>query len=115
MEDNLHQGWATCPLTENGCVRILSQPNYPGSLPVAEIARRLKAATADAAHSFWADAISLCDDSRFCHEHISKPKLLTDVYLLALAVEKGGRLVTFDQDIPLVAVKGAMPHHLLLL
>ncbi|MDO9124550.1 MAG: VapC toxin family PIN domain ribonuclease, partial [Deltaproteobacteria bacterium] len=24
-----HQAWATCPLTENGFIRIASHPNYP--------------------------------------------------------------------------------------
>ena len=22
-------GWASCPLTQNGCIRIISQPSYP--------------------------------------------------------------------------------------
>ena len=35
-------GWATCPLSENGCIRILSQPNYSGGLALAEVSRRLK-------------------------------------------------------------------------
>ena len=26
---NIEQGWASCPLTQNGCLRILSQPRYP--------------------------------------------------------------------------------------
>jgi predicted nucleic acid-binding protein len=26
---NRSTGWATCPLTENACIRIMSQPSYP--------------------------------------------------------------------------------------
>ena len=115
MTANKVQGWATCPLTENGCVRILSQPAYPGSLPITEIIRRLLAATMNAAHRWWADDISLCDANRFYHNFIPTPKLLTDLYLLGLAVKNKGRFVTLDQGIPLAAVKGARSDQLVVL
>jgi predicted nucleic acid-binding protein len=44
-------------------------------------------------------------------ERIFGPKQLTDIYLLALAVKHNGRLVTFDRAIPIAAVRGAKPHH----
>lgn len=109
------QGWATCPLTQNACIRIMSQPAYPGRVPVADIARRLRQATAARDHTFWPDAISLCDDARFGHEQMLSPRHLTDFYLLALAVERGGRLVTFDGGIPVSVVKNAKPANLLVL
>jgi predicted nucleic acid-binding protein len=34
-------GWATCPITENGVVRIMAQPAYPNSQPAAQVASRL--------------------------------------------------------------------------
>jgi uncharacterized protein len=46
---------------------------------------------------------------------IHGPRQLTDLYLLALAVERGGRLVTFDSGIALDAVNGAAARHLLVL
>ena len=115
FSQNRAQGWATCPLTQNACIRILSQPAYPGRLPVADVARRLRQATAVADHQFWPDVIGPCDASLFDHGRILTPKHLTDVYLLALAVHAGGRLVTWDRSIPVAAVRGALPEHLLIL
>jgi len=40
---------------------------------------------------------------------------VTDAYLLALAVAKGGRLVTFDRSLPLSAAPGAGEEHLTVL
>lgn len=108
-------GWATCPLTENGCIRILSQPTYPSCLPMPEAARRLRQAKVAKDHTFWPDDVSLCDGRRFDVSRLSSPKLLTDVYLLALAVKRDGRLVTFDGGIPTAAVPGATSRHLVVL
>lgn len=105
-------GWATCPITQNGCIRVLSQPRYPGYLPVGEIARRLRDATMAADHAFWPDSVSVCDPERFRPSSILTPKALTDLYLLGLAVANDGRLVTFDQSIGRAAVAGAEARHL---
>ncbi len=90
---NRASGWATCPLTQNACIRIISQPAYPGHLPVADIARRLRQATAAADHHFWPDSISLGDAAIFDHSQILTPRHLTDLYLLALAAGRNARLV----------------------
>lgn len=45
-------GWASCPLTQNGCIRIMAQPGYPGAFTAAAIAARLGEAAADTAHEF---------------------------------------------------------------
>ena len=50
----VRQGWASCPLTQNGCVRIMSQPAYPGALSAAEVALRLAQAAGHASHTFRA-------------------------------------------------------------
>lgn len=115
MAQSRSQGWATCPITQNGCVRVISQPQYPGRLPVSEALRRLSAAIGAKDHHFWSDSVSLCDGERFNPERTLSSKSLTDVYLLGLAAENGGRLVTFDRGIPLGAVSGARGRHLLVL
>lgn len=115
MTKNRSLGWATCPITQNGCIRVMSQSGYPGHLPVVEIARRFATAVAVAEHTFWSDSISLCDTSRFDAGRILTPRVLTDIYLLGLAKENGGRLVTFDRAIALPAVSNAKPRHLLVL
>lgn len=104
-------GWASCPLTENGVVRLLSNPAYsPSAERSAEIARRLASFRGSGHHVFWPDDVSLCDSDLF--SLTVGHRQLTDVYLLGLAVRHGGRLATFDRSIPLKAVRGARPEHL---
>ncbi len=106
-------GWASCPITQNGCVRIMSHPGYPNPHSVLEIVQRLRAATADRRHEFWPDSQSPLDERLIDATRVHGPRQLTDVYLLALAVGNGGRLVTFDTSIAIGAVKGAKPKHML--
>jgi toxin-antitoxin system PIN domain toxin len=106
------RGWASCPITQNGCVRIMSHPGYPNAFSVVEVVERLRAATAHPAHEFWPDSQSLLDQRLIDPTRVHGPRQLTDVYLLALAVKQGGRLVTFDATIATGAVKGAKPQHL---
>lgn len=112
---NIKHGWASCPLTQNGCVRILSQPAYPGALPPAVVAERLAAATATGWHVFWPDSLSLLDGGGVDWRHVLGSRQVTDVYLLALAVSRGGRLVSFDRAVPLQAVPGAKPKHIVVI
>ena len=115
FEEAAKSGWASCPITQNGCVRVMSQPTYPSPVPVDAIARRLREATSDARHQFWPDEVSLLDSRAIDTTRVHGPKQITDVYLLALSVSKGGRLVTFDRSIPLDAVRGAQKKHLLVI
>jgi toxin-antitoxin system PIN domain toxin len=111
---NRIHGWASCPLTENGVVRILSNPNYRPNAPLMpeEVISRLQDFSDRSDHFFWPDSISIRDGDRIDRSILLGPRQLTDVYLLALAVTNGGRLVTFDENIPANAVRGAGPDHL---
>lgn len=111
----LKHGWASCPITQNGCVRIMSQPAYPGALPAAQVAQRLALAAADRSHRFWPDDLSLLDAGTLDWQRVLGHRQVTDSYLLALAVRHGGCLVSFDQRIQADAVPGAKPRHLLTL
>lgn len=99
------EAWATCPITENGFVRVLSQPSYPnrpGDAPaVLAILRQLCAAER---HQFWSDDVSLREVVQ--PGAIVTHTQLTDVYLLGLAAHYGGRLATFDRRIPTTVVRG---------
>ena len=106
-------GWASCPLTQNGCVRVMSSRGYPNALPVLAVTQRLAAACATPLHAFWADDISWLETTRINASLAHGPAQLTDLYLLALAVRHGGRLVTFDRGISRSAVAGATAEHLL--
>lgn len=112
---NMEQGWASCPLTQNGCLRIMSQPGYPNAQPLSALITMLHHATHQKHHVFWPDDISMLDAAQFHHPHIHSSRQITDLYLLGLALRHGGRLVTFDLRIPLTAVQGAQEHHLVLL
>jgi toxin-antitoxin system PIN domain toxin len=106
-------GWATCPITENGLVRVLSNPAYPaGSYPAAALAGRLRTFCASGHHRFWPADVSLGDRRIFTAPLASGHRQITDVYLLGLAVAHAGALVTFDRSIPLAAVNGATREHL---
>ena len=107
FRDNAKNGWASCPITQNGCVRIMSHPAYPNAYTVNEIVRRLHRASIERMHEFWPDDVSVLNDQVIDTTRVHGPRQLTDVYLLALAVGRGGVLVTFDQSIALSAVRGA--------
>jgi hypothetical protein len=111
----LGKGWASCPVTQNGCIRVLSQPGYPNSVPAAQVAKRFAEATQHPSHTFWADSISLLHPGRLMWDQVLSSRHVTDTYLLALAVEHGGRFVTLDRGIPLGAVGGASLKHLVVL
>ncbi len=108
---------ATCPIVENGVVRVLGLPSYGrrGGLPMHRVRERLREACASLDHAFWPDDVSLRDNQRFDFSRVQGHNQITDMYLLALAVSRGGRLVSFDQTIALASVHGASSDHLQLL
>jgi toxin-antitoxin system PIN domain toxin len=94
----MKEGWATCPMTENALLRILGHPEYPGGPgSVEETRRHFSKYIAAPGHQFWPDSISMVDPHAFPTLPVTRQ--LTDIYLLALALKKGGRLATFDQGI----------------
>ena len=115
LTDDLADGWATCAITENGFVRILSQPRYPSPVSPSEAASLLASASAAGDHVFWPCDISVLDAQHLDHARIHSGRHLTDAYLLALAVGHNGRLVTFDRSIPVSAVPRATAEHLTML
>lgn len=106
--DEGRPAWATCPMTEAGFLRVLSNPSYGGTVTrVADLGNRLSTFCRSEGHVFWPDDVSLLDASRFDLARAGGHRQLTDVYLLGVAVKNGGRMVTFDRSIPVAAVRGA--------
>jgi hypothetical protein len=106
--DHRAEGWATCAVTENGFVRVVSNPRYQPDAPrPAAVVDRLRRFCTSEHHHFWADPVSLRDAALFNLSVARGHRQVTDIYLLALARRQGGRLATFDRTIPLAAVKGA--------
>ena len=112
LAENLAAGWASCAVTQNGCIRIMSQPAYPNALPTARVAERLRAAASTTHHRFIDGALSLLDAEHFDTERLLGHRAVTDAYLLGLAVQNDLRLVTFDGAVPMQAVRGATPRHI---
>lgn len=101
------KSWASCPLTENGVVRIVGNvryPNFPGT--PAAVAQLMAGLCALPGHAFWPDNISLLDDKKIDASRILSSVQVTDSYLLALACTHGGKLATFDRRLVADAVRG---------
>ena len=78
------QGWASCPLTQNGCLRIMAQPGYQQPQPLRTLVAMLARSTAAPFHEFWPDDVSLLDAARFEHGHIHSPRQLTDLWKIGV-------------------------------
>jgi toxin-antitoxin system PIN domain toxin len=100
-------GWATCPIVENGVMRIVAHPRYPNTpgspAVVASVLRDFKT---QAGYVFWPDDISLLTAPHIDLDHLLSHGQVTDSYLLALAVAKGERFASLDHRLSVTAVRG---------
>ena len=95
-----HQAFATCPITENGLLRIVGHPKYPNSPgPPSVVASALSAIRGLPGHMFWPDGISLVQSNLVDPALLLSHSRVTDSYLLALARENKGKLATMDQKL----------------
>jgi toxin-antitoxin system PIN domain toxin len=104
------EGWATCPLTENGFIRVVSGLSYPNVrlMPAmaAESLLRFKAGF-PGLYRFWPAEISLADSGLFDLSYLTGSRQTTDAYLAGIAFRNGGRLATLDGGVQWRAVRGA--------
>jgi uncharacterized protein len=105
-EAHQNLGWASCPLTENGFVRILSQPKYPMPQTTSAAIKLLTMAKEATNHEFWPDSVSLLNPALFNANAFTQHGQITDSYLLALVIKNNGRLVSLDQDIKTSTIVG---------
>lgn len=115
--ENSGNGWASCPLTENGLLRIMSNPRYSTFVrfSVGDVSDLINRFVANTDHEFWPDDITLTDKQTFKHDSILGPLQITDIYLLGLAAKNHGRLVSFDQSISTSAVRNASAKNLVVI
>jgi uncharacterized protein len=108
---------ASCPSVENAVLRVLNMPAYSRRGPVGfELVRnKMRLAYSDVDHEFWPDDLSLVSDDAVTWSRVFGHNQITDLYLLALAVRRGGALATFDHRVALSSIEGAEGQHLLLL
>jgi toxin-antitoxin system PIN domain toxin len=94
------RGWATCPITEAGFVRILSNPAFSDdAVAVPDAIHALRTNTAAADHLFWPDEFPFVDAVAYSGSRLLGHQQTTDAYLLGLALRKGGRLATLDRGV----------------
>ncbi len=102
--------WLSCPITQNGCLRILSLPNYQNSIGLMSVQQALKNLTSTAYHRFIPDNISLLQDELINWQFIQGSKQLTDAYLLALAKYNQAVFISLDNRIETNLVKTITEH-----
>lgn len=111
--DLARNGWATCPLVENGFLRIFGARNYPGGPGCPQTARHILAGVlATPGHQFWSDDLTLMEEAHFPSLPASQD--LTDLYLLALAARNQARFATFDAGIDASLVPGGPTAYLII-
>ena len=118
---NASNGWASCPITQNGCIRVLSALSFKqtaqGTLSsphaTGQIARRLKNATQHTSHQFLSDDLSILNEDAINFNLVHGHRQITDIYLLALARKHDMALASFDLSIPIAAVVGARSENLI--
>lgn len=94
------EGWASCPLTQTGFVRILSNPAFsPNALTPRDALTLLQANLGHPTHQFWADDISLIEALKPLGQRLTGHQQMTDAYLLGLAIGMKGKLVTMDRAV----------------
>jgi toxin-antitoxin system PIN domain toxin len=99
------EGWVTCPLTQTSFVRILSNPGFsPNALTPGDALTLLQTNLGHPAHRFWADNLSFEEALEPLIQRLAGHQQVTDAYLLGLAIEKKGKLVTLDR-----AVRALLP------
>ena len=108
MHNHLQEPWATCPITEMGFLRIVTTRSFSPHAPVwAEAVEILRKQTEDSRHSFWQDSLTSAELDKRLGRRIKSPSLISDAYLLTLAMQNGGRMVTFDYRMETLAPEGS--------
>lgn len=99
------QGWATCPFTQAGFVRIVTNPAFSRDAVLPQEAMRvLQANTAAEDHRFWPDDAPYSEVAAFAGARLIGHQQVTDAYLLGLAVMRGGSLATLDASVAALAI-----------
>ncbi|HEY7054157.1 MAG TPA: TA system VapC family ribonuclease toxin [Mycobacterium sp.] len=92
--DNAENGWATCPITESGFVRVSANPRVLASpIGIGDAQAVLAALRAHGGHHFLSDDVSQVDGDL---PKVAGYRQVTDAHLLTLARRHSVRLVTFD-------------------
>jgi toxin-antitoxin system PIN domain toxin len=104
FESRRQEPWATCPLTQLGFIRIVTNPSFSSeALSIEHATLLLEANTSLPEHRLWTDDLSVFDALEECPRALQGHRQVTDAYLLALANRHRGTLATFDRGIAAMA------------
>lgn len=93
-------GWATCPLTQAGCIRILSNPSFSSDAVTPQEAIKMLATNLEhPAHQFWPDDLGFAEAAQPIQKQIGGHQQITDAYLVGLALQRKAKLATMDRGI----------------
>ncbi|MBU1345770.1 MAG: VapC toxin family PIN domain ribonuclease [Alphaproteobacteria bacterium] len=107
FDDEGQRGWATCPLTENGALRVLGDPKLESSPGTpGGVIPMLRSLLDQGQRTFWTDDLSLTASPMIDATRLLRREDVTDTHLLALAASRGGYLATFDRKLRTDTVKG---------
>ena len=108
-------GWATCPITQSGLVRLSSNAKIiTDAVSPMDAYKLLEKLISLPDHHFWSDNISLSEATVFQNNTLLGHRQITDAYLLSLAIHNNGRLITFDKGIKSLLPKSTDEHLYLL-
>jgi toxin-antitoxin system PIN domain toxin len=111
LRESAERHWATCPLTQAGFVRIISNRRFhEQAVTVAEAFELLAAITQRPGHRFWPIDITLAEAVQPLQERLFGHRQVTDAYLLGLAIRNKGRVVTLDRGIETLAGESYRQH-----
>lgn len=93
-------GWATCPITQLGFVRLSSNTRIiRDAVSPRDAVAMLKRLTALPGHEFWGGELPLSTTGPFASLAFVGHRQVTDAYLLALAQRKDEKLATLDRGV----------------
>ena len=100
FDRNQKDGWATCPQTQSGFVRVSSNAHIlPGARSPREALAVLRRIVALPNHVFWSDDISIAATEFVDETKLHGHRQVTDIHLLAVALRHEGRVATLDRGI----------------
>lgn len=109
FQKNARHGWATCPITQSGFVRIVSNASFsPDALSVRDAISVLDKNLRHPMHEFWPDELPLAQCIAFAQKPLQGHRQLTDAYLVGLTIHKNARFVTFDRKIASLLPEGKL-------
>jgi toxin-antitoxin system PIN domain toxin len=97
LSHGVRTGWATCPMSELGAIRVCALLPSAPRLPEVTATALLQLRIANRGHVWWPDVVSPAVVPEVRAAQTSKQ--VPDRYLLGLARRYSGQLVTFDQGI----------------